>query len=199
MLIKRIFDIIFAMLGLLIFSPIFVIIAILIRFDSKGSIFFRQVRVGQFGHEFRIFKFRTMVNNAEALGSKITVGHDVRITKIGAFLRKYKLDELPQLIDVFRGTMSFVGPRPEVPEYVRHYPTDIKQKVLSVKPGITDNASIAMIDESSLLSKASNPTEYYISHLLPLKLDYAIKYIDNRSLLLDIKIIFLTLFKIFNR
>ena len=199
MLVKRIFDIFFSCLGLIILSPLFLVIAVLIKVDSAGSVFFRQVRVGQFGREFKIFKFRTMVTNADKVGANITIGNDSRITRMGYVLRKYKLDELPQLIDVMRGTMSFVGPRPEVPEYVRYYTTEIKDKVFSVKPGITDYASILMIDESSLLAIADNPKQYYIETILPIKLGYAVKYVDNRSLYLDIKIIVQTIFKIFYR
>lgn len=140
-----------------------------------------------------------MIVDAEAKGLKITVGRDVRITSVGHFLRKTKLDELPQLVDVFIGDMSLVGPRPEVPEYVACYPQSVKDVVLSVKPGITDEASIAMIDENDLLASASNPEDVYIQQILPLKLNFAVNYVNNRSILLDIKIIFRTIAKIFMR
>ncbi len=196
MLVKRIFDIVFSMLGLMLLSPFFIIIAILIKFGSRGKIFFRQTRVGRYGKHFRIHKFRTMVANAESLGLKITVGEDVRVTSIGKFLRKYKLDELPQLLDVISGKMSLVGPRPEVPEYVKLYPEDVKKIVLSVCPGITDWSSIIMINESLLLSKTIDPKTSYINDIMPKKLAYAVKYVKTRSLLQDTIIILATIKKI---
>lgn len=198
-MLKRFFDIICSGFGLLLLSPFFLVIILLIKASSKGPIFFRQIRVGQSGKLFRIHKFRTMIVDAEAKGLKITVGRDVRITSVGHFLRKTKLDELPQLVDVFIGDMSLVGPRPEVPEYVACYPQSVKDVVLSVKPGITDEASIAMIDENDLLASASNPEDVYIQQILPLKLNFAVNYVNNRSILLDIKIIFRTIAKIFMR
>ena len=144
-IIKRIFDIVCSGLGLIILSPFLLFIAIRIKMDSDGPVFFKQIRVGEKGREFKILKFRTMVVDAEKLGRQITVGNDSRITKIGAFLRKYKIDELPQLINVFKGDMSLVGPRPEVPRYVNMY-TEEQRKVLDVKPGITDLASIRYRD-----------------------------------------------------
>ena len=193
MLVKRIFDILCSLIGLLMLSPCFIIIAILIKSTSRGEVFFRQVRVGIYGKYFRIHKFRTMVTNAESLGLKITVGDDVRITYIGKILRKYKLDELPQLIDVVLGTMSFVGPRPEVPEYVELYPEEVKKIVLSVRPGITDWASIIMIEESSLLSKNIDPKTSYINDIMPKKLAYAVKYVKTRSFFQDCLIILATI------
>ena len=154
---KRLFDLIFASFGLAILSPLLFLMAVWIKFDSTGSIFFRQERVGQYGKTFRIYKFRTMVTDAEKRGLQITVGNDSRITRSGAFLRRYKLDELPQLIDVVIGKMSLVGPRPEVPKYVAYYPSDVRDIVLSVKPGITDLASIEFKDENTLLGKSANP------------------------------------------
>lgn len=198
-MVKRIFDIIFSLIGLLIFSPLILLIAIVIKIDSNGSIFFTQIRVGESEKLFYIHKFRTMVCNAEDLGLKITVGFDPRVTRIGNFLRKYKLDELPQLWDILIGKMSFVGPRPEVPEYVCYYPLTIKEKIFSVKPGITDYASIIMIDENIKLLSVSNPRQYYIDEILPCKLNYAIKYIDNMNLLLDIKLILMTIISLFKR
>ena len=140
MLIKRIFDLLVSLLGIIVLTPLFIVVAIAIKFDSVGPVFFRQDRVGQYGHLFRIFKFRTMNISSDYHGSQITVGDDPRITVIGYLLRKYKIDELPQLIDVFLGRMSLVGPRPEVPMYVDLYPQDIKKIVLSLKPGVTDLA-----------------------------------------------------------
>lgn len=199
MLIKRLFDIVCSLLGLVILSPVFVVIILLIKFTSKGPIFFRQTRVGQYEQLFQIHKFRTMVVNAEAQGLKITIGRDTRITWIGAILRKTKLDELPQLIDVLLGDMSLVGPRPEVPEYVKYYSPEMKAIVFKVKPGITDKASIEMIDENELLSKYDNPEQAYIEQLIPLKLSYAKSYVLERSLIGDILIIFKTIAKIFTR
>lgn len=196
---KRIFDIVLSALGLIILMPVFIIICVVIKLTSSGGVFFRQIRVGQYGIPFSIHKFRTMVTDAESKGLKITVGADNRITAIGRVLRKTKLDELPQLIDVLLGDMSFVGPRPEVPEYVAVYPNNIKQKILSIRPGITDWASIEMIDENEILAKSNNPEQTYINEILPIKLNYAVEYIDNYSFFEDIKIILETLKKIIIR
>lgn len=199
MLAKRIFDIIVSLFGLIILAPVFLLIAIIIKITSSGPVFFRQVRVGRHAHNFSIHKFRTMVNNAENIGPHITIGEDKRITFIGKFLRKTKLDELPQLIDVLKGDMSLVGPRPEVPGYVLTYPSEIKDIVLSVRPGITDWASIKMIDENLLLAKAADPVYTYQHEILPQKLDYAVKYVKTRNFIQDLIIIFATLGKIIFR
>ena len=196
---KRFFDLIMSSIGLIVLLPLFVIIAILIRINSRGEIFFRQTRVGLHGKEFKIHKFRTMITNAEQIGEKITIGNDNRITKRGSILRKTKLDELPQLIDVFYGKMSLVGPRPEVPEYVKLYPNEIKQIIFSIRPGITDYASIMMIDENIILSKSHNPKQCYIEEIMPQKLKYAVEYVKTRNFIIDIKIIFLTFGKIITR
>lgn len=197
--IKRSFDIICALCGLIILSPVLLLIIVLIKLTSTGPVFFRQTRVGQYEKLFQIHKFRTMIVNAEASGLKITVGRDPRITSIGHFLRKTKLDELPQLIDVLMGTMSLVGPRPEVPEYVQYYTNEVKAIVLSVRPGITDWASIKMIDENDILARASDPQQAYIQQILPEKLAYAVRYVQTRSLKLDVYLILLTISKIFTR
>lgn len=197
--IKRVFDIICALCGLIILSPVLLLIIVLIKLTSTGPVFFRQTRVGQYEKLFQIHKFRTMIVNAEASGLKITVGRDLRITSIGHFLRKTKLDELPQLIDVLMGTMSLVGPRPEVPEYVQYYTNEIKAIVLNVRPGITDWASIKMIDENDILARASDPQQAYIQQILPEKLAYAVRYVQTRSLKLDVYLILLTISKIFTR
>jgi len=197
--IKRVFDIICALCGLIILSPVLLLIIVLIKLTSTGPVFFRQTRVGQYEKLFQIHKFRTMIVNAEASGLKITVGRDPRITSIGHFLRKTKLDELPQLIDVLMGTMSLVGPRPEVPEYVQYYTNEVKAIVLSVRPGITDWASIKMIDENDILARASDPQQAYIQQILPEKLAYAVRYVQTRSLRLDVYLILLTISKIFTR
>lgn len=193
-IIKRIFDIVCSGLGLIILSPFLLFVAIRIKMGSDGPVFFKQIRVGEKGKEFKILKFRTMVVDAEKLGRQITVGNDNRITKIGAFLRKYKIDELPQLINVFKGDMSLVGPRPEVPRYVNMY-TEEQRKVLDVKPGITDLASIRYRDENELLGQAENPDEFYINTIMPDKLALNVEYINKSNIFLDIYIILKTILK----
>jgi lipopolysaccharide/colanic/teichoic acid biosynthesis glycosyltransferase len=193
---KRIFDFCASGVGLLVLSPVLLLIAVLIRLDSRGPVFFRQERVGQFGRVFRIHKFRTMDVDAEARGMQITVGVDPRVTWVGAVLRRYKLDELPQLIDVLFGQMSLVGPRPEVPRYVACYPLDVKELVLSVRPGITDRASIEFKDENEILGRAADPHRAYVEEVLPIKLGYYVDYVKNRSLLGDVGIIFSTLWAV---
>ena len=193
-IIKRIFDIVCSGLGLIILSPFLLFVAIKIKSGSDGPVFFKQIRVGEKGKEFKILKFRTMVVDAEKLGRQITVGNDNRITKIGAFLRKYKIDELPQLINVFKGDMSLVGPRPEVPRYVNMY-TEEQRKVLDVKPGITDLASIRYRDENELLGQAENPDEFYINTIMPYKLALYMEYINKSNIFLDIYIILQTILK----
>lgn len=190
---KRLFDLFFASLGLVILSPLLLLMAAWVKLDSTGPVFFRQERVGQHGKTFRIHKFRTMVTDAEKRGLQITVGNDSRITRSGAFLRRYKLDELPQLIDVVIGTMSLVGPRPEVPKYVACYPADAHHLVLSVKPGITDLASIEFRDENTLLGQATDPEKAYKEQVLPIKLSYYMQYAKTHNLWLDISLIFRTL------
>ena len=192
--VKRIFDFICSTLGLIVLSPILIVIAIKIKTDDHGSVFFKQIRVGEKNKEFEILKFRTMVLDAEKLGRQITVGNDSRITKIGTFLRKYKLDELPQLINVFKGDMSLVGPRPEVPRYVNLY-NDEQRKVLEVKPGITDLASIRYRDENDLLGEAENPDDFYINTIMPDKLALNLEYIHKNNIFFDIYIILKTIIK----
>lgn len=193
MLAKRLFDLVFSTLGMLVLLPLFVIIAAWIKFDSKGPVFFRQERVGRFGRIFRIFKFRTMCQDAEAKGRQITVGEDPRITCSGRFLRRYKLDELPQLINVISGEMSLVGPRPEVPRYVALYPPAVRERVLSVPPGITDYASIEFRDENAILGCAADPERAYIEEVMPVKLSYCERYVAERSLCIDFLLILKTL------
>lgn len=192
---KRIFDILLASFGLIVLSPVFVVIAILILLDSNGGIFYRQIRVGKNVEDFPLFKFRTMyVHQTDQ--QLLTIGnHDTRITKIGYWLRKYKLDELPQLLNILKGHMSFVGPRPEVRKYVNLY-NEEQIRVLSVKPGITDWASIEFSDECELLAKSNDPEHFYIEEIIPLKITQNLKYINNHDLWIDLKIIFLTLRKI---
>jgi lipopolysaccharide/colanic/teichoic acid biosynthesis glycosyltransferase len=195
---KRFFDISASFIGLLLLIPFFLLIALWIELDSSGEVFFRQVRVGRFGIPFKIHKFRTMGVEAEGSGL-LTVADDMRITKSGKFLRKFKLDELPQLIDVLLGDMSLVGPRPEVKEFIDEYPADVREKVLSVRPGITDLASIEMVDENNILGQYDDPRQAYVDVILPIKQKHYIDYVDNQSFWLDLKIIFLTFKKILTR
>lgn len=195
MLIKRSFDFVAALLGLIVLSPLFLVIAILIKIDSPGPVFFRQERVGKRGVAFRILKFRTMYIGAEREG-QITVGKDSRVTHVGHALRRYKIDELPQLINVLKGEMSLVGPRPEVPRFVGCYPEAVREVVLSVLPGVTDWASIEFKDESAILGQARDPERSYIDEILPIKLDYYVRYVRQRSFLVDLHIIVLTLYAI---
>ena len=197
-MVKRCFDFFLSFFGLLVLLPLFLIVALFIKLDSSGPVFYRQERVGRLGEVFLIHKFRTMGVRLKK-DSQLTIGNDVRITRVGSFLRKYKIDELPQLIDVLIGRMSIVGPRPEVEEFMNLYPPDIRQKVLSVRPGITDLASIEMIDENSILAKFDDPRVAYIEKILPVKQHYYTDYVDNRSMVFDIKIIFLTIKKILVR
>lgn len=190
-MIKRLLDIAASGLGLLLCSPIFLILAIWIKLDSTGPVFYRQVRVGRGNRDFRIYKFRSMRIGSDK-GSLITVGgHDSRITRSGYFIRKYKFDELPQLINVFKGDMSLVGPRPEVRRYVDMY-TPEQLHVLDVRPGITDPASIKYRNENELLEQAADPEQYYISVIMPDKLRLNLEYAANQSFFEDIRLIFAT-------
>lgn len=193
-LLKRLMDILASGLGLIFLSPIFLIICIWIKFSSDGPIFFKQIRVGKNGKKFEILKFRTMVPNAEKLGKQITIGEDKRITSAGKFLRKYKLDELPQLINVFKGDMSLVGPRPEVPKYVALY-SEEQMRVLDVKPGITDIASLRYKDENEILGKVDNPESYYVNVIMKDKLELNLEYIEKNNIFLDIYLIIKTIIK----
>lgn len=193
MIAKRCFDLLAAAIGLIVLGPVFVALAVWIAIDSKGPVFFRQIRVGMGGKPFKIHKFRTMRTETQATGLQITVGADQRITRVGHFIRKYKLDELPQLIDVFIGNMSLVGPRPEVPYYVDKYPEPIRATVLSVRPGITDWCSVLYRNESELLASAPNPDLFYTNILIPKKLEYHLNYVKNRSFGGDLLIILRTL------
>ena len=194
-MIKKAFDLSASFVGLILLSPLFLFVAIWIKSDSKGPVFFRQERVGLNGVNFKIHKFRTMRVLAESEG-RLTVGLDSRITQSGYFLRKYKIDELPQLIDVFFGKMSLVGPRPEVLEFIDLYPEDIKNRVLSVKPGITDMASIEMSNENDILGKYDDARQAYIDIILPIKQKHYLAYVDKHNIWLDLKIILLTLKKV---
>ena len=193
---KRLFDIVSSGIGLLCLAPVFVVMAIWIKLDSRGPVFYRQTRVGRYGRDFRIFKFRSMRVGSDK-GRQITVGErDPRITRSGYFIRRYKIDELPQLINVFLGDMSIVGPRPEVRKYVDLY-SEEQRKVFQVRPGITDLASIKYRNENELLSQVDDPDTYCIDVIMPDKLAINLEYIRHQSFMGDIKIIFNTLFKIF--
>lgn len=190
---KRAFDLILAFLGLVLLSPLLAAVALAIKIDSPGPVFFRQQRVGRGGVPFRIHKFRTMRHDPHGVGPQITVGADARITRVGAFLRRTKLDELPQLVDVLQGSMSLVGPRPEVPRYVALYPAELRDIVLSVRPGITDLASIEFRDEAALLARATDPEREYVEVVMPRKLALAVRYVRATSLGLDVTILWRTL------
>lgn len=190
---KRAFDLLGAALALVLLCPLLLLLALVIRLDSPGPVFFRQERVGRFGRPFRIHKFRSMVEQAPALGPPLTVGSDARITRSGRWLRRTRLDELPQLIDVLRGDMSLVGPRPEVPRYVQHYPPDLRERALAVRPGITDPSSLANLDEAARLAAAADPEREYIQHILPLKLAAAVDYAEQATLWSDLGVIARTL------
>lgn len=189
---KRLFDLILSLAALIFLLPLFILISIWLKLDSKGPVFYSQIRVGRKKVCFKLIKFRTMVGGADRQGL-LTVGdHDSRITRAGYWLRKFKIDELPQLLNIVRGDMSFVGPRPEVSKYVALY-NPVQQRVLSVRPGITDWASIEYINESELLAKASDPEHFYQTDIIPKKLQQGLKYIDHKSLWTDLHIILLTL------
>ena len=193
---KRVLDLVLVVPGILLLSPLLLLLAVWVRVDSPGPVLFRQERVGLMGRPFMILKFRTMVVDAESQGPQITVGSDHRITRSGRILRKYKLDELPQLFNVLKGEMSLVGPRPEVPRYVALYPEPARRTVLSVPPGITDPASIRFMDESVLLARASDPELYYVDKILPEKIAAYEHYVANRSLIKDLSVIWHTLMNI---
>ena len=192
---KRCFDIFFSLLGITLLLWLFLIIAIAIKCSSKGPVLFKQERVGRHGKNFKIWKFRSMVVDAEAKGMQITTDGDNRITKVGKFIRKTKIDELPQLFNVLSGKMSFVGPRPEVPKYVAMY-NDEQLRVLSVKPGITDLASIEFRNENDLLDGDADPERKYIEEIMPAKLDLNLKYIEKAGFFYDIGLIFKTIGKV---
>jgi lipopolysaccharide/colanic/teichoic acid biosynthesis glycosyltransferase len=190
---KRLLDIVLSALALVLLLPAFLAIAAWIKIDSKGPVFFRQERVGRAGRAFRIHKFRTMHADGTGSARQITVGADPRITRAGQWLRRTKFDELPQFLDVLLGDMSLVGPRPEVPRYVALYPADVREKVLSIRPGITDLASLEFRDESDRLARAADPEREYIEVVMPEKLRHAMRYVDQVSVATDLRIMALTL------
>lgn len=195
---KRIFDIFTAFIMLVILSPVFLILAIAIKIDSRGPVFFRQERVTQYGKIFRIFKFRTMVNNADKLGSQVTVNNDVRVTKVGKFIRKCRLDEIAQLLNVLGGSMTFVGTRPEVTKYVERY-TDEMQATLLLPAGITSLASIKYKNEDELLENAEDVDEVYVTQVLPEKMEYNLKALERYGFWRDIGIMFMTVGAVLKR
>jgi lipopolysaccharide/colanic/teichoic acid biosynthesis glycosyltransferase len=187
---KRLFDIVVSALLLLLLSPLLLATALAVRLDSPGPVLFRQERVGRHGRVFRIHKFRTMRD--DATGLPLTVGQDTRITRIGHGLRRTRLDELPQLLDVLRGHMSLVGPRPEVPRYVAYWPAGLRERALSVRPGLTDPASLAFIDEAALLAASADPERTYLQDILPRKLQAAVDYAERATLWTDLRVLWQT-------
>ena len=195
---KRVFDIVVSALMLIVLSPVFLILAIAIKIDSKGPVFYRQVRVTKYGKQFRIFKFRSMVNNADKIGAQVTVNNDARITKVGKFIRKCRLDEICQLIDVFRGTMTFVGTRPEVPKYVDKYTPEMMATLL-LPAGVTSLSSILYKDESELLDAAEDVDAVYVSEVLPKKMQYNLEALEKFGFWSDVKVMFMTVFAVLGK
>ncbi|NMC27295.1 MAG: sugar transferase [Syntrophomonadaceae bacterium] len=193
---KRLYDVIFSAAGLLVLSPLFIIIAVLIKLDSPGPVFYTQVRIGKDGVPFKIYKFRKMYDHVGESGPNLTMTNDRRMTGIGYFLRKTKLDELPQAFNVLLGDMAVVGPRPETPNYVNLY-TPEQREVLKVRPGITDYASVYFINEGDLLEQAQDPENYYINTIMPEKIKLNLMYLENMSVLTDMRIIVSTFKRIF--
>ena len=196
---KRIFDVISSISGLIILSPLILIISILVKTTSKGHIIYKGIRVGLHGKPFKMFKFRSMVENADKIGGSSTAGDDPRLTETGKFLRRHKLDEIPQLINVLKGDMSLVGPRPEVQYYVDTMTEEEKNTILSTKPGITDWASIWDLHEEEVLRGSNNPEKDYLEKILPEKIRLQIKYVNERTFFKDISIIFSTIFRVFKQ
>lgn len=197
-MLKRLFDFFVSCAGFVIFFPVFVIIFLLIKLDDGGPVFYRGTRVGRGGRRFRMFKFRTMVVNADSIGGPSTADDDPRITRVGMFLRKYKLDEIPQLINVFKGEMSFVGPRPEVLVYANLF-TEEEKQILTVRPGITDWASLWNSDEGALLAGSDDPEKIYLEKIRPEKIRLELKYVKERNFWIDMKIILDTIFRVYKR
>jgi lipopolysaccharide/colanic/teichoic acid biosynthesis glycosyltransferase len=195
---KRLFDIVVSLAGLVLLLPLFLIAAVAIKLDTRGPILFKQLRMGRGFHPFWIYKFRTMTDNRQHAGALLTVKHDLRITRVGLFLRKSKIDELPQLINVLKGEMAFVGPRPEVPSYVDLFRADYEE-ILRIRPGITDLASIKYRDEASVLSQSPDPEAEYVNRVLPDKIKLAKEYISHSSFLFDLGLMFKTFYRLFQR
>lgn len=195
---KRAFDIVVSLFMLVILSPVFIVLAIAIKLDSKGPVFYRQTRVTKYNKQFKIFKFRSMVSNADKIGTLVTVGNDSRVTRTGKFIRKFRLDEVSQLIDVLRGKMTFVGTRPEVPKYTQQYTPEMMATFL-LPAGVTSIASIYYKDEAELLDNAENPDEVYVKDVLPGKMYYNLKAIEQFSFFGDIKVMFMTVFAVLGK
>jgi len=193
---KRVFDAIISSLGLLLLGPVFLIVALMIKLDSRGPVFFKQARIGRAFRSFFIYKFRTMIADAASRGGTLTVGSDPRITRLGAVLRTTKIDEIPQLINILKGDMSFVGPRPEVPEFVELFRSDYEE-ILRVRPGLTDLASLKYRNEAMTLAQAEDPHEDYLKRVLPDKIRLAKEYIRRSSFLFDLGLIIKTLVRLF--
>lgn len=196
LIIKRTFDILVAILTLIVLSPILLIISIAVKIDSKGTVLFKQIRITQYGRKFKILKFRTMVTNADKMGTQVTTNNDARVTKVGRILRRFRLDEIPQLLNIIIGDMTFVGTRPEVPKYVEHY-TDQMMATLLMPAGVTSEASIAYKDEEKLISNAEDADKTYINEVLKEKMKYNLNNLAKFSFLNDIKILFKTVFAVF--
>ncbi|MBY4599268.1 sugar transferase [Ottowia caeni] len=194
---KRALDLGLALVALPLVLPLMAAVSLWVRLDSPGPVLFRQERVGRDGQLFRIHKFRTMHVQAAGAGPQLTAAGDARVTRAGRWLRRTKLDELPQLIDVLKGDMSLVGPRPEVPRYMALYADDVRQKILSVKPGITDRAAIEFLDEERLLALSDNPEATYVQHIMPIKQAYYLEYVDQHSVAGDLRILLDTLRALF--
>jgi len=192
---KRTLDIVVSLIGLICLLPLLLLVTVVIKLDSTGPVFFRQTRMGMRFRPFQILKFRTMVQDSSTKGHSITVGDDPRITRVGRFLRKTKIDELPQLINVFKGEMTFVGPRPEVPQYVELFRQDYEE-ILKIRPGITDLASIKYRNEAALLGQSKNPEEEYVTRVLPDKISLGREYVRCSSLAFDLRLIFRTFLKL---
>lgn len=195
---KRIFDIIVSGLGLVLLSPLLAGVSLLVKLTSQGPVLYKQIRVGKDERPFTLYKFRTMRQGADRDGPLVTSADDARITRVGLFLRRTKLDELPQLVNVLKGDMSLVGPRPEVPRYVRFY-TEEQKRVFAVRPGITDRATIYFRDEERLLAQAEDREAFYVGEILPVKLKMNLEYLEEASFLTDVKIILQTLWRIVRR
>lgn len=193
---KRLLDVVGAVLGVVICSPIYLVLAIAIKLDSKGPVFFKQVRVGQYGREFKIYKFRTMVADAQALGAQVTTGHDPRVTRVGRRIRDFRLDEFSQFINVLKGDMTFVGTRPEVPRYVAQYSEEMMATLL-LRPGLTGAASIAFKDENNMLNESEDPEKAYVEKILPIKMKINLDYTRDFRLGLDFKLIWETVLCVF--
>jgi len=196
-MLKRLFDIVFSLFGLILISPLLLVVAVLIKISSPGPVFYRGERIGKSGKPFRIFQFRTMVADAENLGGPSTAGDDPRLTKIGNFLKKYQLDELPQLINVMAGDMSLVGPRPEVKIYIDMMTEEERSVILSTKPGMTDLASLWNFHENEVLKGSADPEKTYMEKIRPTKIKFQLEYVKTRSFMLDLKIIIKTIMKLF--